>query len=407
MESKIEKKLLILGAGEEQVSAISMAHLLGYKVIAVDGNKFATGLLMADVGIHADIRDSKKMIKIAKRYIVDGVFCHAVEIPTVVAKIAHELVLPGIPIEVAENATNKYKRIKILRDAGVPVANFRLVSNVNEAEKAAEEIGFPVVIKPLNRAGSRGVTLVRTKDEIARAIQEAKYFTNLSEYLVEEYMVGPELSTESVVYEGKIYTSCWADRNYSKKELFYPYMIEDGGNLPTSVSKSMLKKVEKVIEKTIKALGINMGAAKGDIIIKNNVPHVIEMAVRTSGGRFCDVKVPLSNGVNILKPLIQMHMGDPVDLNDFKQKFEKAVVERTIFPKPGKIIDIKGINEAKSIPSVWKLHLNEDVKVGNTIEPLRNHACKVGYVITVADTLEKAVKDCEEAVSRIKISTRE
>jgi len=74
LESKIEKKLLILGAGEEQVSAISMAHLLGYKVIAVDGNKFATGLLMADVGIHADIRDSKKMIKIAKRYIVDGDF---------------------------------------------------------------------------------------------------------------------------------------------------------------------------------------------------------------------------------------------------------------------------------------------------------------------------------------------
>lgn len=401
-----KKSILMLGAGEDQSIAIKIAQELGIKVIATDNNPKAIGLEIADLGICTSIRDVNSLIKIAKENNVDGVMAHAVEIPQVVAKIAEELDLPGINPEVAERATNKLKRINCFKNNDILHPRFETADTSEEAELKSEKIGFPIVIKPIDRAGARGVLKVDTLAEVKAAFEEAKGFSKASTVLIEEYLEGKEISTESVVYGGEIYTPCWADRNYREREKYYPYMVEDGGQLPTQLSEKEKKIVEETVKRAIHAIGIDFGAAKGDILIHDGRPYVLEMAARTSGGRFCDTKVPLSNGVNILKQLILMHVGEEIDTNQFIPKYNKSVVERTITPKSGEILSISGIERAKNIEGISQIYLKPEVKIGGYINALKNNAEKIGYVIAIGDCHVSTIKRAEEAVEAIKIITK-
>lgn len=401
----MKKTILILGAGEEQTIAIKLAQKMGIKVIAIDDNPNAIGLKIADLGVCADIKDVEIITKIAKENNVDGVMTHAVEIPQVVAKVAEKLNLPGISPEVAERATNKIERIKCFEKEGIPHPKFETATNIEEAERKSETIGFPLVIKPIDNAGARGVTNVNAKNEIERAFKEAINFSKEEIVLLEEYLEGPEISTESVIYNGKIYTPCWGDRNYDKKNKYYPYMIEDGGALPPDLSLQEKNLIEKTVNRAIRALGINFGAAKGDILIHKGKPYVLEMAARSSGGRFCDTKVPLSNGVNILKSLIHMYLGEEVNLKELEPKYERGVAERTILPDPGKVVSIKGVEEAKGMEGIYKVYIKPEIKIGSFIEPIKNNADKIGYVIALGKTREQAVQRAEQAVQMIGIIT--
>lgn len=397
------KTIMFLGAGAEQEIAIQIAKNMGLNVIAVDENTTAPGLKIADIGINADIKDVNKLIEIGRKYKIDGVMAHAVEIPVVVSKVAKALNLPSIEPEVADRATNKLKRIQCFKKNNVPAPRFFSVSSVEEAKIATESLGFPVVFKPIDNSGARGVVKISSIADIEKYYDYSLSFSKQKTILVEECLKGFELSTESVIYKGKIYTPCIADRNYINKALYAPFFIEDGGELPTRLSKEKLDELLCVVEKAIRALGITWGVAKGDILIDDEGPKVIEMAARTGGGRFCSLKVPLSNGVNILNPLIEMAVNIEPNLDSFFPKFEKGVAERFIFPKPGKIVSISGIYEAKKIEGIYEVTIDDTIKVGNIIPDVKNHTDRHGYVIAVGKNREHAIEIAEKAMKQIKI----
>ena len=129
------------------------------------------------------------------------------------------------------------------------------------------------------------------------------------------------------------------------------------------------------------------------------------MVARISGGRFCSLKVPLSTGINMLRPLILMTVGVTPDLDDLKPKFSRGIAERFIFPKPGRIVQIKGIEEAKKMEGIYKIHIDKDIKVGGIVEPVIDHTKRKGYVIGMAETREEVVNRTERAVQKIEIIT--
>lgn len=399
------KTIMFLGAGEEQCEAIDIALGLGLKVIAVDGNPKAPGLKIANTGINADIKDVEAMIAVGRKHKIDGVMTHAVEIPQVVARVAKSLGLPGLKPEVAERATNKLQRIKCLTEKGIPCPKFETAETTEEVEKKADRVRYPCVFKPVDSAGARGVIKVSNRDEVSSAFNHALSYTQESLLLIEEYLEGKELSIESVIYN-EIYTVAFADRNYDRKR-FAPFFIENGGEMPTSLPQGEIRKATQTVNAAIRALGIDWGVAKGDIIITDSGEvKVIEMAARTSGGRFCSLKVPLSTGINMLRPLILMAVGLTPDLNDLKPKFSRGVAERFIFPNSGKIVAIKGIDEARKIEGIYKIHLNEDIKIGSQVRRVTDHTMRKGYAIALGETREQAVNRAEQAVRTIKIVTK-
>ena len=302
-------KLLLLGAGIEQKIVIEHAHELGVSVIAVDANPAAIGLKFADKSIVSDIKNISKMSKIAKDEDVDGVFTHAIEIPHIVAEVARQNNLPGIDPSIAYNATNKLERIKIFKDNDIPSPNFEYASSLQETIEKAKKFELPFVLKPVDSAGARGVLKIETYSDIPNLYQEVISSSASKTVLLEEYLEGPEVSTEAVIIDGEIITTGFADRNYSEKQRFKPFFIENGHTIPSMLSNDIQKKVIETTEKAIKSLKINFGVAKGDVIIDHGTPKILEMAARTSGGRFCSDTVPLSTGINILKPLIQISLG--------------------------------------------------------------------------------------------------
>jgi len=398
------KTILFLGAGTEHQIAIKLAKKMGYRVVAADANSKAPGLKFADVAVVDDIKDIDKMTKVGRKYKVDGVTAHAVEIPHIVSRVAKNLNLPGIDPKIADRTTFKYERIKSLKDAGINVPSFKIVTSLKQAIKAASEIGYPVVIKPTDNAGARGVKKVENKSELDTAFVESLKFTKRPTILVEQYLEGIEISTESLVSGGKIYTTGFGDRNYTRNNEFYPYFVEDGHNVPSVLSEEVVNKVIKEMEKAINALGITWGVAKGDILIHKKKIYIIEMASRTSGGWFCAGTVPLATGVHILKSLIRMSVDDPIDERDLKPSKHLAACQRYIIPvQSGKFERLEGIGIARKMPGVKMLVIFGLPKKGEQIHKATNHAERVGQIITVGKNVQDATSKCERAIKKIKI----
>ena len=401
----MSKTILLLGAGIEQTIAIELAKKMGLRVIAVDGNPNAQGLKIADVGINADIKNVKAMIEIGKKYKIDGVMTHAVEIPQVVATVAKALNLPSLDPEIAERATNKLERIKCLREHGVCCPNFEIAKTAEEAKRKAKKIGFPCVFKPIDSAGARGVKKVRKIEEVKNAFKEALFNSKRNRIiLIEEFLEGKEISTESVIYQNKIITTGFGDRNYSRKEEFEPYFVEDGHNVPSSIPEKVKEEVLKTVNSAIRALGINWGVAKGDILIKDNSVYILEMAARTSGGWFCAGTVPIATGVNILKPLIKMSIGEFVEEIDLEPKYNRAACQRYIIPtEEGIFKKIEGIEKARKMPGVKIFVTFNMPKKGELIKKSTNNSERYGQLIAEGENIRNAIIKCENAMKLIKI----
>lgn len=398
------KKILIVGAGQEQAIAIGMAKELGFFVIACDQNPEAPGLAMADESAILDIKNVSSLLEIATKYKVDGIFTHAVEIPHIISQVAKKIHLPSLSPEVALRATNKLDRIKRLKECGIPCANFAFASDKDQLLLEAKKIGYPLIIKPIDSAGARGVQEVDSDEKLLLSYMEAIQFSDTKTVLLEEKMSGPEISTESLVYNGEIHTFAFADRNYLKKDIFYPFFVEDGINYPSTLSDKTKKDVYELVAQTIKALEIDFGAAKGDIIIDRGTPKIIEMAARTSGGWFSAGSIRIATGANVLKPLLQMAVGLNPDLSEVMAKYDLGCAQRYVIPvEEGVVTQISGLEEAIKVPGVEMYNFFMP-KIGARVKKSTNHSERFGQIICTGATREEAIQRCEEAISKIKVT---
>lgn len=400
------KTLVLLGAGPEQSYVIKLAKDLGYRTCVLDSNPDAIGRKFSDVFINSDITSSISVLKSIKNISVDGIFVHAIELSNVVAEVAEKLGLKGITPESAENSTNKLKRLEIFKKNKIPCVNFGSAEKLSEGKKIAKDIGYPVVIKPIDNAGSRGVILINDELKLEQYFDESlSNCKNKKQILLEQYLEGHQISSETVIYKKRMYTTGFSDRNYEHMEKYHPYFIEDGGDMPSTINKKIKLKTIETIEKAISVLGLNFGAAKGDILIHNDIPYVIEMASRTSGGRFATHQVPASTGVNILKPLLRMYCEDKIDTTDFIPKFNKGCSQRYIIPEPGRIISIDGIEDAKRSVGVISVFIDKDIVIGTIIPKITSNASRLGVIMAIGKNNEEAKFNAIMARNLIKIRT--
>lgn len=396
-------KILLLGAGQEQCIAIDEAKALGYTVIACDANPAAPGLNLANHGIVCDIRDVDTLVAIGRAHAIKGIFCHAVEIPEVVARVAEALGLPGLKPEIAHKCTHKSSRIAALTSAGIPCAGFESVSSPAQLAEVGEHFGFPLVLKPVDNAGSRGVRIVQSVDDLQHAYEEAMQYTTAVEVLVERVLQGSQISTESVVYQGKVITFAFADRNYESPELYHPYFIENGINFPTTLPEEQIKAVLDLVDRTIAALGIDFGAAKGDIIIHEGVPHIIEIACRTSGGWFGAGSIPKATGINALKPLLQMSMGETPDLDALTSTKHLGCAQRYWIPKQRAVFH--GASNLDKIAQMEGVQMFNAFfpPVGTVMGKATHHAQRYAQVICTAPTRAQAMSLAVAAIDAINV----
>ena len=391
-----------------------MAKDRGFQVVATDMDPDAEGFAFVDRAGIVSTRDVESTVAFA-REIARDIGLHAVmtmasESGYTVAQVAAELDLPGLKPAAAWRAAQKVERQRAFQAAGVPSPRFASARNLLEARRAAQELGWPVVVKPADSAGSRGVRKVSGIGDLQAAVSEAKEFSSQEdpEILLEEFLQGSEHSIEGLVLGGEIRWTGFSDRNYDKKEIYPPYFLEDGDTLPSDLSPEVVEQVMAAADQAVRALRIDQGPVKGDILVDENGPKVIEMAARLSGDYFCYETVPLHNGTDLLRAVMDQALGLPVDQRLLEPKYERGVALRYVWPEPGVVREIRGVEEVRSRPGVrffnWEPRWRE-IGPGTEITPARSMGERVGSVLAHASTRAAAVRIAEEAVTSIQIRT--
>jgi biotin carboxylase len=178
-------------------------------------------------------------------------------------------------------------------------------------------------------------------------------------------------------------------------------VIENGGELPSLISDKIKEEVHNLVVKAAKSMGIKQGSVKADIVLTKDGPKVIELAARLSGGYFCTHEIPLSAGVNIVKAMIKISLGQKPDFEELVPKYQKGVAIRFLFPTPGIAKRIIGVREVKR--QKWVKAMQVYVRPGDILEEITCHPKRAGFVLCVGNTRQEAVKRAEEAIRKIKI----
>jgi len=396
------KTLLILGAGKEQVAAIAAAKAKGIRTLVLDMNPKANGAGVADEFHAVSTRDKDAILKFVAGYHgkIDGVMTIASDIPHMVSAAAEAAGARHIPQAVADLCVHKLHMKEKLQEERVQVPAFARITQLKDLEAFVAKIGFPVVIKPVDNSGARGVQRLTASMNVDAAFAYTKGFAYGGEVIAEKFIPGLQISTEGLFHDGHFYCTGFADRNYTRLDDAVPFMVEDGGDIPTVLNPAQKRLVEAEFEKAARALGIDWGPAKGDMIFgADGKPYVIEIAARLSGGNFCYDKVPWSTGVDIVDILVDMAVGNTVDAARFVPTRSLATSQRYFFPATGTIRQIDGIPAAQSLPHIRKVDIW--ARPGETIAAAENHPSRVGYVISCAPTRDEAVTAAEGAVARV------
>ena len=395
--------ILIIGAGIFQEPAIRIAKEMGLEVIATDIRRDAPGLKYADHVEMVSKFDIERTIAIAESYThmvnLRGVMTIGTDVSYTVACVAKALGLPCIDPESALMATNKALMRRRLKACGVPVPEFRTASSREEAMELACEVGFPLVIKPVDNMGARGIRRLENLMDLLEWFSIAQKNSRSNEVILEEYMSGPEVSIDTLVYDNEVYLLTIADRHIAMP----PYFVELGHTLPSTLPEEAQQDVFDVMKKGIKALGITLGASKGDIKVTPEGARIGEMTARMSGGFHCQYTDPLATGMNSIRAAIHLAIGNPLPIEDITPKWHKTAVERAILAGPGVVMDITGVDEALEIDGVKHVFLN--VSEGDLVEPLCSNIGKPGHIIAVGDTHDEAVYAVQRALDTIKIHT--
>ena len=295
----MKEGILILGASQDQLFMIRTARKMGLLTAVVDANPRAPGLAAADTSSPIDFSDTAAVIdwceSIGKRgFPLSGVCTMGSDIPHIVSRIAGHFGWEGPSAETARLATHKYLMKIRFAERGIPVPRFALVASGDDIRRLWSDWKCgKVVIKPTDRAGSKGVRIISSPSEADAALEYAGGFSKNGEIILEEFVDGPQISTETILFDDRAATPGFADRVYAGMECFHPLVMENGGWLPSALSPWEAEGVTRLVERAARALGLVRGVAKGDVVIcPQRGAIIIEMAARLSGGDFSESLVP-------------------------------------------------------------------------------------------------------------------
>jgi biotin carboxylase len=395
--------VMIVGAGVLQEPAIKTAREMGLEVLATDIVPDAPGLKWADYVEMVSKFDVEGHIEVAKKYAAKtnlrGVMTIGTDVSFTVACVAKALGLPGIKPESAIMATNKARMRARLKECGVQCPDFVEVSTLEDALDAGESLGYPVVIKPVDNMGARGVRRLDDEWELVDFFPVSQENSRSGKVIIEEYMEGDEVSIDTLVYDGKVHLLTIADRHIS----YAPYFVEIGHTIPSALPWEKLDDIFNMMKQGIDALGIDIGASKGDIRVTADGARIGEMTARMSGGFHCQRTDPLATGMNTIKGAIDLAIGNPLDLADITPRWHRASAERAIIPKPGRVVDVRGVDEALDQEGITDVIIN--VKIGDIVRRPVSNMGKAGHIISVGETREEAIARVNRALETVRIVT--
>ena len=311
------KKVLMLGGSYFQVPAIRKAVEMGYYVITCDYLPTNPGHKYAHEYHNVSTTDKGAVLELAQKLKVDGVVCYASDpaAPTA-AYVCEKMGLPTSPYASVEILSNKDKFRAFLTENGFAVPKARGYQNISDAIKDADLFKYPVMVKPVDSSGSKGVSKVADPNGLKVAIENALGYSRAKRFIIEEYVdkYGYQIAGDGFSVDGKLAFRCFANEHFDSRGI-NPY-VPIGESWPYIMPKYVHDKVHAEIQRLLSLLGMKTQAFNFDIRIDadTNV-YLMEVGPR-NGGNLIPQVTKYATGVDMVEYTIKAAMGE--DCSDLK-----------------------------------------------------------------------------------------
>lgn len=380
------KKILLLGGSTQQIPAIEYAKKQGYYTVLCDFLPDNPGQYYADIFYCVSTTDKKAILEVAKKERVDGVVAYASDpAAPVAAYVAEKIGLPTNPYKSVEILALKDKFRQFLKENKFNCPQSGSFYDLKQAKEAINMFTYPVMVKPIDSSGSKGVKRIESVDELEEAFSAAISISRAKNVIIEEfiekshkYMIGGDC----FVLNGKV--KFWGLLNCHRDTKVNP-LVPVGKSYPVLISEDKTEEIHKTIQRLVDLLGIKFGGFNLELMFdKKGKLYLVEMGPRNGGNMIPDV-LQMITGIDLIAATIEGALGNSdIVLNyephpvyfathnlhtskngifqniEFNSGIEKKIVKKVIYKKQGDIVQFfDGADKAIGIVFMKFTSMNE------------------------------------------------
>jgi len=396
-------KLLILGGGNAQLSAIKKAKSMGLEVIISDYLKNPPGKKIADHHELISTFDIKANIEVAKKYDIDGIMTIGTDQPVLTAAVvAEELNLPTlIDKKTAKAVTNKKVMKNTFKKNNIPTVNYRRL-NKNYPNRKIKDINFPAVIKPLDSQGQRGVFKIKTPKEINKYFPTVLKYSREEQILLEEYYDSDEITVSGWVKNGELKILTITDRVTYEQDLNIG--ICTAHIFPSRHLTKYYEQIKNISENIVQSFQIKDGPIYFQMLIGQRGIKVNEIACRIGGAYEADF-MPLITGVDILAMVVNSALDREINTSPLEDYHildnNNWLSVQLFFAQEGKISKIENLDQIKKLKEVIQISLN--FQENEKIPKIENATARAGYFIVKGSNKQELKDNIKKVYDLLKI----
>lgn len=312
------KKILILGASWFQLPVIRRAQELGHHVLAADNRPANPGHRIADSSLVISTVDVDAVMAAARRHRIDGILAYGTDIaaPTA-ARVAETLGLPGNPVTAVDTLCHKDRYRAHLAQHRFDPPRSCAGDDVEALASAARRLRLPVIVKPIDVSGSKGVEKVVEWGGLAAALATAHAAARSGRVIVEEFIEkrGYQLTGDGFLAGGRLVWRCYLNQHFDPRgRPWYPV----GETAPAAFPAPTLARIDDEVQRLIDTTGMRSGALNFDVLVgTDDRIHLLEVGPRC-GGNAIPLLVAHATGVDLTGAAIAAALGEPAQLEPMR-----------------------------------------------------------------------------------------
>ena len=370
-------KVLVFGVGNLQRSIIARAKELGYYVVGIDPLENAYVRQDCDAFEVVDGQDFEGTCNVVEKYGINGIVTTSTDKPLVMmARVAEKYRLPFFSVDTAIRSTDKFLMKQLFQENGIPCARGKVVKNVSETAG----LELPLIIKPRDNSGSRGVKLCSSREDVEAAIKEALDVSRLDTVLAEEFIEGQEYSVEAIHHNGKTHIIQITEKTTTP----FPYNVELGHLQPASISDADRININQIVGKIASAFGFDKCPSHTELKINERGIFIIETSPRLGGDFINSYLTPMSTGVNIEDLVLKMAMGTELSI---PEPLERSAGIRFFMLPVGSVVKKSYPTDPLNFPGTFQYYFK--LKEGDKVKPITSSLDRYAYVVYRGDDKEE------------------
>lgn len=398
-----KKRVIVINLGWEQEPLLDRLNEVGANIYGIHNNEsYYKKPKYKDI-LLTDFRDLVKILRFAEKIKPDAVISDQCDYSYFAQSlISEKFNIPGPRIKEAQKATNKYLQRFHSKKNKILVPDFKLCTNLDELYRFVDEIGLPIITKPVDNRGSFGINKVKDYKDIPFAFFDALSNCHSRLVLAEKFIKGTDITVDGYIFKG---IGPKALGLATKQKLQDKGGIIDGEIVyPGDLDDELYGKTVKTAENVASKLGLSFGFFHGEFIIteERNI-YLTEIANRGGGVFTSEVIVPHVSGIDILDVYIKDVFGIENRIEEVRVKKTPTLMKFFSFAnlRGKEVKNIKGIKEVEDNENTLRLKML--IKKGFKIPEIKSGADRHGVIIVTTPKKDMLIPKTNELLDILEV----